>query len=1249
MSSQGILGPQNMLQVWYSNSLEKLVDGLVEVEASERKNLQLSPIERSPVVVPGANMGTFLKYAVARRAGIAARMQPWHIGNFFEALLPEDGRFQVVSAATVQILLLDILSDDTSLQAPELARVRAYLAAIHSGHSGKTADSDARALRRFQLSAHIARLFEEYHLNRPKMLAAWSAGHFGAGSPEGGARSEFQQTEIWQRALWLQLFGEGGRIAQIAQASGVRYLRPDEIFEAVAPKFLRLPAVIHFFALDRVGGVYEKLLRQLGELTRVHIWALNPCIEFWEDVLTDFDEESHLLSSARAPSSAPAQTNLLAPHVDETFWEPERFPLPLRLWGRAGRDQMRMFNRLCGYDPRMEFVAVEDVQPSALKQLQRDVLMLEYERPEPVAHLLNSAAPDESITVFACSGVQREVETIANEIWRLMRADPTLRFEQIGVLLGQEQSAAYQTQIEAVFQQVHQIPSNIIDIDASATGRVFEAVDLLLDLAFGDLRRRDLLRLLTHPNVIARFSDIDPDRWLRWCDELHIVHGADHRDHAQSYIERDLYNWDQGLKRLVLGGFMTGAASGDERIFGNGEFEYLPHEVAHSEAESAAIFVRTTRALIRDARRFKVAQKPLGEWFEEISNLLQRYLGAASDADDADLRLCLATLSDLSELPPPEDAPRKVSYRIAREFVRREMSKMSGHRGQYLIDGVSVSTFMPARPLPFRVIFCAGMGEATFPSSEPVDPLDLRREKWLEGDASRRDLDKYAFFQALMAAEERIYFSYIARDSRTGEDLQPSSVLQDLMRMLAQQYLGKEKAAACIRPQPLRRYHPNYFPELGEEFAREEADLGPNFHPEARLEASALALRESLARHLEDYPNRTASSGILNAGFEFPQLADLLEAVDAPTGALLNRVLGTYSVRAGIKEAAQLREVSLSLSQLRQFLESPLQASARWSLGMRGDEEEDLLAVDDEIFEPAYVESLRLMREVFERTLTEPAGARDAAQLAARYDARARFLELQGVLPTGVFFREARNRHLEALAVWQENLGHFKIPTAEPMELRSFGRARKRVAPGQALDSIRFEIDLPESPSSAPQRVRVEVSGVTELLAKGASMALTPILRNSLKDKDFLRGFLTHVALSAAGYSNDVTPFEAIVLPGKIIPKSATQQKFRIQFAPISQADALAYLKVLSTDFLSGVHASAMPIEAVFDFFKPDNTLPFGELVDKQFANGWSRCSAEYGPVRQPSRFGAPQDSEAILARRFEPFFSRILAEREEA
>ncbi|AWV87860.1 exodeoxyribonuclease V subunit gamma [Bradymonas sediminis] len=1235
-----------MLQVWYSNSLDRLVDGLVEVEATERKNLGLNPIERSPVVVPGANMGTYLKYAVATRAGIAGRIEPWHIGDFFDALLPDDSSFQTLNASKIQVLLLDIFEDEALLGAPELKEPRDYLA---MSNAERSSDSDTRALRRFQLSGHIAQLFEEYHLNRPKMLLEWLEAEPGDAAPEGASLTEFERTERWQRALWLLLFGEGGRIERLAEETGVRYLRPDQIFDRVPPGRLRLPPVIQFFALDRVGGVYEKLLGQLGELTRVHIWALNPCIEFWEDVLTDFDEESHLLSSARSAPSTPGQADLLAPMIDETFWEPERFPLPLRLWGRAGRDQMRMYNRLCGYDPRMEFVDAEDEQPTVLKQLQRDVLKLQYERSEPMARFAASDAVDESITVFACSGVQREVETIANEIWRLMRADPTLQFNEIALILGREQSAAYQTQVEAVFQQVHGIPYNIIDIDSTGAGRVFEALDLLFELPFGDLRRRDLLRLLTHPNVIAKFSDIDPDVWLRWCDDLHIVHGADHHDHEESYIEQDLYNWDQGLKRLVLGGFMTGAPSGDERIYGGAGFEYLPHEIAHGDAESAAIFVRTARALIRDSRRFKVEKRTLRAWFDELASLIQRYLGAETDADDADLRLCLATLSELADMPPPEDAPRKVSYRIAREFVRREMGKMSGNRGQYLIDGVSVSAFMPARPMPFRVIFCAGMGEATFPSSEPVDPLDLRREKWVEGDASRRDLDKYAFFQALMAARERIYLSYIARDSRTGEGLEPSSVVQDLMRMVAQQYMGQERADARVLAQPLRRYHPGYFPQLRDDDASEPLDLGPNFHPEARLEASALALRDSLVEHLEHYPNRAASAGMLNAGFEFPEVAHLLDVVDTPTRELLNRVLGTYRLSGAKGPSRDLREVSISLTQLRQFLESPLQTSARWSLGMRGDEDEDLLAVDDEIFEASYVESLMLMRDVFERTLTDPRGGRDASQLEAAYDSRARFLELQGVLPTGVFFREARNRHLDALAIWQANLGHFRIPTDTPLELRSFGRARKRVQGGQSLDSIRFDVELPEPATGDVQRVRVEVSGVSELLAKDATMAVTPVLRTSAKEKDFLRGFLSQVALAAAGEGDENAPFEAIVLPGKAIEKPKSQQKFRMQFAPISQPDAIAYLKALSVDFLSGVHANTMPIEAVFDYFKPDNEVSFADLVEKQFANTWSSCSEEYGPVRQPSRFPAPPNAEAILARRFEPFFSRVLAEKEDA
>lgn len=1262
-----------MLQVWYSNRLERLVARLVSVDADARARLGFGALERSAVVLPGEAMGVYLQLQVAQRAGIAARMRHWHIGNFFESLLPEDGSFRLLGADTLQYLIYDALCDADFLSAEALKRPHDYLAAVAD-------DADALVMRRFQLSAHMARLFEEYHLNRPAMVQQWAGG--------AGLVTRSRAVEGWQRALWLRVFGADGYLAQHFSHTGVRLLRLGELFEKVDVGQLRVPPLVHFFGMDRVGRVFENLLARLGELCEVHIWALNPCEQFWEDVLTDVDEEAALLSSGSGLQMDGGQMTLLNPMVDPTFWQPERFPMPLRLWGRAGRDQMRMLNRLCGHDAQMDFVQTE-APATVLAQIQQDVLTLRNEREHPVEAFQQAERPDESITILACPGVQREVEVVANEIWRLMRADPTLGADQIAIVLGREQAAQYHTQIEVVFRDMYQLPYHIRDMQAHTSGRVFEAVDLLLDLAFSDLKRRDFLRFLTHPNVLARYADVDAQTWIRWCDELHIVHGADHEAHQGTYIARDLYNWDQGLKRLVLGGFMTdGSDSGAEQIFDGGGFEYLPHGFDRTQIQSAAELVRLARALLQDAQRCREEQATLSEWFARIAALIERYLGAAQDADEDDLRLCRATLAQLAKVDlwsqwvaPDHQAPdhhapdhqddaadlrgRKVAYRVAREFVRRALGSISGGRGQYLIDGVSVSTMMPARPMPFRAIFCMGFGEAHFPSSDAPDPLDLRREGWQEGDATRRDLDKYAFLQVLLAASERLYVSYVSRDAQTGEPLEPSSVVQDLQRMLAQEYLGEAGAAACVRQHPLRRFDAAYFPQLRAYLAefgeasetsevreinavREIGEVGKsllfmeNFHPEARREAAAWVLRRSLEAHL----GRELGAHRLQP----PELMELREHPDAQVRQLLGRVLGGYrapDVRpAG---AAAVREVSITLDQLRAFLESPLQASARWRLGMRADEDVDLLGVEDELFEAPYVESLMLLRDVFMRASVDPtlrlASERTGAAgspFSEIYDARARLMELRAELPTGIFFEQARKKHLQALQIWQENLGHLALPAQLSLARTHFGRASERGPADEVIDSIALEVALPAGLHGA-QAVRVEICGSSELLTGEGHTALTPMLRARAKDKDFLRGFLSHVALVAAGRMDEAQPFTHVVLPAESLARSRSLPKFRRSFAPISRSDALDYLRTLAADFLGGLQVHTMPVEAVFEYFKPGNEAPFSDLVARELTAAWGKSSAEYGPVAQVARYGAPPDAEAILARRFGPFFSRMM------
>ena len=45
-----------------------------------------------------------------------------------------------------------------------------------------------------------------------------------------------------------------------------------------------------------------------------------------------------------------------------------------------------------------------------------------------------------------------------------------------------------------------------------------------------------------------------------------------------TYIDRDSFHWEQGMRRLVLGAFMTGSHDGDDQVFHLDDADYLPHD-----------------------------------------------------------------------------------------------------------------------------------------------------------------------------------------------------------------------------------------------------------------------------------------------------------------------------------------------------------------------------------------------------------------------------------------------------------------------------------------------------------------------------------------------------------------------------------------------------------------------------------------------------------------------------------------------
>ncbi len=1254
-----------MIRLVYSNATEELLAALADAIAEERRTA--GPLEPVRVVVPNANIETYLKLGLAERAGIAANLEITFLRRFLariaERALPPA---RAVDADHIEGCLLALFHDPARIAEPELEPVRAYLSA-----AGDAPDAVDR--RRCQLAATLARLFDEYASSRPRMLAEWRAHETarargssadreardgaGGGTPALDERARFAATERWQRALWLAIFGANGLLAEEGARTGTTFLPLGELLVEAERRLepSGLGRALHVFGVSYVAESYHRMLALLGRHLDVRIYTLNPCREFWEDLDTAHEAARRTKRETKRlfPTRRESRQPMLTVDDDPFALAGEGEMLALRLWGRPGRENVRLLNQLtdADFDGRFHSHAGDHDDGAAaplplLHRLQDDILdRVARDRPDP------ALTADGSITVLPCPGLRRELEVVAAEIWRMVRADPSLRFNHIAVIVPEANKEAYLSQIGAVFGESHDLPWSGVDLPPGhghGVGEVIEIAERLIDLPLGTFTRRELLPLLTHPAILspARFPGVTPADWISLCEELAIVHGADHRDHAETYIHEDLFNWDQGVRRVALGALMTGPRSGDDEPVRLGERDYLPAESPAGQTAGALGFALLVRSLIEDARFAAGVTGPrlrrLPEWLELIRGLVAAYVCPADDVGAAGVARTLRALSDLDDVAASL-GDRAVSYRVAAELCRARLRRIGGERGQHLARGVAVASFVPMRAIPFRAIFLVGLGHGAFPSAPRRDELDLRAARRLPGDVSPREQDLYMFLETLLGARERLVLSYVARDELTGDRLEPSSVILELGDLLRRGYLPAAEARRLLDPAPipLRR-----------------------FDDDDRLDAHPPALRESRARAL----GRSLAAA-LPPGAPPPELSSLAELLPAAAYHQVTTSLGLHRPpRAeGPAPSAVAGVTQVSLQTLRQFLEDPLQGAARFRLRMRELEaDEECIDRDDEPFESERTaRTLRLRAAMLSvlagKGATPPPSWADVRAAHARL---ARRDELLGRIPTG-FFREAEGpAEEEILATWWEHARAVGGGWPAVGRILRFGRAAEL----EAADDLRDPIVLSVPVAGAPAR-RLDIVGRTELIvapANGGAAAGSLVFscRSTRRDdpradRELLRAFLDHVALAAAGLSQGAHEALLAVASGTTRQGAARSALDRRLLAPVEPARARAYLETLAAELLegapdpatgspTGVHPYLLPYEAVFGVRNSKKPVDLIELIEDlrdEFAERGRLFSSAYGPVPQAIERHLPPSPEAasrMVAQRFGLLFELL-------
>src|SRR5262245_3595674 len=730
-----------MLVVTQSNRLEMLADRLVERLCRSPP----PPLVPEIVVVQSTGMARWLTLRLARDLGVSANVRfplpaayLWEVFRTLVDGVPDASPLEPAVSAWHLVSILESL-DDT----PRFATIRAYHRA-----------ADERG--RYELAARLADLFDQYLVYRPGWIARWEAG----------------EDDGWQAELWRRLVrrttephrAQVQAMAMRALASGA-FPRP-------------LPSRLAIFGIPSLPPAYLHAFRRLADHVDVDLFLLNPCREYWADLVAERD--------------LPRRTG----RSDARALHLETGPPLLASLGRQGRDFLDLVLECEPHREEEAFASSGD--DCLLHTLQSEILTLRTREQRTAI-----AADDRSLQVHVCHGPVREIEVLHDQLLGLFERHPGLTPADVVVMTPD--IAAYAPAIEAVFGGAplgRRIPFTIADQSLRAESALVAAFLSLLDLSGSRYDASQLLALLETPAVHRRFGlgSADVDLVRRLVAGSGIRWGVDPAARARLGLPAEPeHTWRFGLDRLLLGFALAGDQQ--RRLVG----DVLPYEaVEGSDAlvlGRLAAFVEATAALGDTL----AAPRSVAAWSARVTEALERFL-APDDEETAAVQAVGAALDRLADDAARAAFDAPISLDLFRVLLDRELERPA-QRGRFLAGGVTFCALVPMRSLPFEVVCLVGMNDGSFPRTRPPLSFDLVAAHPERGDRSRREDDRYLFLEALLSARRCLYLSYVGRSIRDNAPIPPSVVVGELLDAVQRGF----ENADLVTVHPLQPFSPRYF------------------------------------------------------------------------------------------------------------------------------------------------------------------------------------------------------------------------------------------------------------------------------------------------------------------------------------------------------------------------------------------------------------------------------------------------------
>ena len=753
-----------MLHICRSNRVESLLQRLADRLAAQPLS---SPLLPEVVVTPSPAMARWVNLQLAARHGVAANYNYplpasfiWQLARDLLGDLPEtDPLAPDVMTWKVYALLPELIGE------PAFASIAHYL------------QQDAGGLKRFQLAARIAEVFDRYQFYRPQLLRDWGAGKDGQ----------------WQALLWRHVTRgiTRHRLAVTERLLSRLQKRGQTPFleeQGSVPVVAGVPERVSLFAVSSLPPLFVEVLHALAAHTRIDLYLHSPTDQYWADLVSQ-----KTLARKR-----------LAQPEDAELWETGNSLLAS--WGRQGQALQDLL--LMQDIPATEEDAFSvPGTASLLQRLQRDIFTL---RPMAGPGERIAIDADDSLQVHVCHSPQRECQVLHDSLLAMLDGDPALRPEDMLVMVPE--ISLYAPYIEAVFEQDAEsdrpfIPWNLSDISLRDEHPLVRVFLQLLDLPQSRFSHTEILSCLDVPELAGRFAlDGEAVAQIReWLTEARLRWGLNAAHKRQFGLPGTEENTWAQVERRLFGGYALGEGELFEDI--------APIAgVDGTRGEILGRFWRLLSCLADYAGRLRSPRRAV-EWQECLGRLLEDFFGQYED-EEGRIQKIRDTLADLAGQVGSLDEALPID--LVRHWLEQQLGTHTRH-GRYFSGGVTFCGMRPMRSLPFRVICVLGLHDRAFPRREQPAEFDRMREQWRPGDPRKGAEDRYLFLETLLCARQVLYLSYVGRDMRNNSERQPSVLLRELLDYIDQQYVtagddaGNRPGARLTHVHPLQPFSPRNY------------------------------------------------------------------------------------------------------------------------------------------------------------------------------------------------------------------------------------------------------------------------------------------------------------------------------------------------------------------------------------------------------------------------------------------------------